>query len=171
MRRPRAQVLSVEAGDTDVDGIRAAIAEAQRETSRPTLIKVHTTLGFGSPNLAGTMTAHGKPMGEDEGKLVREQLGWPHGEFVVPGATYQTMRDRKVPEGADAEAAWREGLEAYRAKHPDEAAAFDALVDGGLPAGWEECLPSYTHEDDPQARTRAASAGPHAGRLVAMLHH
>jgi transketolase len=79
----REQVLHVKDGNTDVDAIRAAIAEAKAETSKPTLIKVSTLIGYGSPNKADSHDAHGSPLGADETKLTRENLKWPYAEFEV----------------------------------------------------------------------------------------
>lgn len=79
------QVLHVKDGNTDVDAIRKAIAEAKACTDKPTLIKVTTLIGYGSPNKADSYAAHGAPLGADETKLTRENLKWEYGEFEVPG--------------------------------------------------------------------------------------
>ena len=78
------QVLHVKEGNSDVDSIRAAIAEAKECTDKPTLIKVSTLIGYGSPNKADSYAAHGSPLGADETKLTREALKWEYGEFEVP---------------------------------------------------------------------------------------
>jgi transketolase len=78
------QVLYVKDGNTDVDAIRAAIEEAKKCTDKPTLIKVTTLIGYGSPNKADSYAAHGAPLGADETKLTRENLKWEYGEFEVP---------------------------------------------------------------------------------------
>ena len=80
------QVLKVENGDTDLAGLGKAIADAKAETSKPSLIWVHTTIGFGSPNKAGSSSAHGSPLGADEIALTKKKLNWPSDEpFHVPG--------------------------------------------------------------------------------------
>ena len=78
------QVIHVEDGNTDVDAIRKAIAEAKACTDKPTLIKVTTLIGYGAPNKADSYAAHGAPLGADETKLTRENLKWEYGEFEVP---------------------------------------------------------------------------------------
>ena len=64
--------------------VKQAIAQAQDNTTQPTLICCKTTIGFGSPNKAGTAAVHGAPLGEDEVALSREQLGWHHPAFEIP---------------------------------------------------------------------------------------
>ncbi|MEM9769287.1 MAG: transketolase, partial [Cyanobacteria bacterium P01_D01_bin.71] len=73
-------VLHVENGNTDLEGIGKAIAEAKSVTDKPTMIKVTTTIGYGSPNMADTAGVHGSPLGNDEIKLTRESLGWNYGD-------------------------------------------------------------------------------------------
>lgn len=97
-------MLHVKDGNTDVDAIRSAIAEAKKETSKPTLIKVSTLIGYGSPNKADTHDAHGAPLGAEEAQLTRENLKWPYGEFEArPAAAWA----RKSPRRA---AAWTGGV-------------------------------------------------------------
>merc|ERR1719327_261931 len=86
------QVLEVEDGNTDVNAIRKAIAEAKACTDKPTLIKVKTVIGYGSPNKADSHDAHGAPLGSDEATATREQLGWKYGEFEVPQSVYDVFR-------------------------------------------------------------------------------
>jgi transketolase len=79
------QVLRVKDGDHDLNGIESAIAAARAETSRPSLIIVHTTIGYGSPNKQGTASAHGSPLGAEEVALTKKALGWdPDAQFHVP---------------------------------------------------------------------------------------
>ena len=78
-----AQVITVEDGNTDVDAIRKAIDEAKKCTDKPTMIKISTLIGYGSPNKVNSYAAHGAPLGADETKLTREQLKWEYGEFEV----------------------------------------------------------------------------------------
>lgn len=66
------------------DEIRAAIQEAKSVTDKPTLIKVTTTIGFGSPNKANSYSVHGAALGAKEVAATRENLGWPHEPFHVP---------------------------------------------------------------------------------------
>eukprot|EP00435_Cladocopium_sp_Y103_P070581 s840_g35.t1 len=99
------QVLEVPEGNTDVDAIRKAIKEAKACTDKPTLIKVKTTIGFGSPNKADSHDAHGAPLGADEAEATRAQLGWNYGEFEVPEQVYDTF-SKHAKAGAEKQAAW-----------------------------------------------------------------
>ena len=86
------QVLEVEDGNTDLDAIRRAISDAKKETDRPTLIKVRTTIGYGSPNLENTHAVHGAPLGPDEVKMTKENLDWPtEPEFYAVSYTHLTL--------------------------------------------------------------------------------
>ncbi len=95
--------LSVDGHDTDA--VSAAIAKAKTDSSKPWLIACKTTIGFGSPNFAGTAKVHGSPLGDDEIALTREKLGWPHGTFEVPEGVLAAWRDVGA-KGANARAAW-----------------------------------------------------------------
>ena len=140
-------VQHVEDGNLDIDGLRGAIAKAKEVTDKPSLIKVSTLIGYGSPNKADSHDVHGAPLGADETAATRENLKWEYGPFEVPDVVYETMRDARIAEGAEVESAWDAKLEAYTAKYPEEAAEFKQLISGALPAGWESCLPTFTPED------------------------
>lgn len=77
-------VIWVKNGNTGYDEIRAAIQEAKSVTDKPTLIKVTTTIGFGSPNKANSYSVHGAALGPKEVDATRQNLGWPHEPFHVP---------------------------------------------------------------------------------------
>lgn len=139
-------VQHVKDGNTDFDSLRKAIANAKSVTDKPSLIKVSTLIGYGSPNKADTHDVHGAPLGADETKATRENLKWPYGEFEVPQEVYDTMRGN-VAKGSKAESEWKAAVEAYKAKYPTEYAEFTQLVSNELPAGWEKALPAFTPED------------------------
>jgi transketolase len=141
------QVLTVEDGNTDVNAIRRAVAEAKADTARPTLIKVKTTIGYGSPNKADSHAAHGSPLGKDEAVATRKNLGWSLGEFEVPQVAYDTFRAHAA-KGAAKQQEWNKMWEQYQAKHPDLAIQFQrAVIDRKLPQGWVDALPRYTPAD------------------------
>jgi transketolase len=139
-------VLHVENGNTDLEAIAAAIAAAKAVPDKPTMIKVTTTIGYGSPNKQNTGGVHGAPLGGDEIKLTKENLGWSYGEFEVPGDALAHMR-KAIERGASAEAGWNETWAQYKTKYPQEAAEFERLLSGKLPDGWEKVLPVYTPDD------------------------
>ncbi len=148
-------VQRVERGDTDLGGLDAAIAAAKADGSRPHLIVVRTTIGFGSPNKAGTSHAHGSPLGPDEVKLTKKALGWdPDQHLFVPPEARAHMA-AAVERGRLAEGAWSERFAAYEKAHPALAAQFSAAMAGELPKGWDEKLPSFKAGD--KVATRKAS--------------
>jgi transketolase len=140
------QVLHVKDGNTDLAGIAAAIAAAKAEPNRPTMIKVTTTIGYGSPNKGNTANVHGSPLGGDEIKLTRDHLGWSYEPFVVPEDALGHMR-KAIERGASNEAAWQSTLAQYRSKYASEAAEFERYLSGKLPEGWANALPTYTPAD------------------------
>lgn len=132
-----------------------ALAAAQAETARPSLVIARTHIGFGSPNRQDTAKAHGEPLGEEEVRLTKERLGWPPDlTFHVPEEVLAHFR-RALARGAAWEAEWCEKLVAYEREHPELAAEFRRALRGELPSGWEADLPTFS-TDKPLA-TRAAS--------------
>jgi transketolase len=143
------------ADGNDLRALDAAIQEAKRVSDRPTLIIVRTHIGYGSPNKQDTAEAHGAPLGADEIKLTKQNLGWTAAEpFHVPEealADWRRVRDR----GGKLEAEWRRRWDAYRAAHPDLAAELERRLAGRLPDGWDAGVPVFTVKD--AQATRAAS--------------
>ncbi|AZL86650.1 transketolase [Aliivibrio salmonicida] len=119
----------------DADAINAAIVAAKADP-RPTLICTKTIIGFGSPNKQGTHDCHGAPLGYDEIKAAKAQLGWEYGSFEIPSEVYAEWNAKDA--GATKEAAWNEKFAAYEAAYPELAAEFTRRVNGDLPAEWEE---------------------------------
>lgn len=140
------QVLVVEDGNKDLDSIAKAIETAKANPDQPTLIKVRTTIGFGSPNKANTAGVHGAALGGDEVKLTRDHLGWSYEPFVIPEDALNYFR-KAVDRGAKAESEWNDVFATYKSKYAEEAAEFERLISGKLPEGWEKALPAYNPED------------------------
>ena len=137
------------------DEIERAIAAAKAETDRPTIIICHTHIAHGSPNAHDTSEAHGSPLGEEEVRATKKNIGLPEDQsFHVPERVRKVFAARKQAM-ADLAAGWRKSLAAYRAAHADLAAAWDAALAGTLPADLEKALPAF----DPQkpVATRKAS--------------
>ncbi|MEZ5718214.1 MAG: transketolase [Burkholderiaceae bacterium] len=120
----------------DADKVSAAIAEAHKQTERPSLIICKTHIGQGSPNRANTAKAHGEPLGAEEIALTREALGWNHAPFVVPDEVYADWSARA--KGQAAEQAWDERFAAYSAAFPELAAEFTRRMNGDLPASFAQ---------------------------------
>ena len=116
----------------DADKVAAAIAEAHKQTERPSLVICKTHIGKGSPNRANTAKAHGEPLGAEEIALSRESLGWSHAPFVIPDEVYADWNARAT--GHAAEQAWNDRFAAYQAAFPELAAEFTRRMNGDLPA-------------------------------------
>ena len=139
----------------DIDDIEAAINEAKAETGRPSLILVHTRIGFGSPKKQDTFGAHGSPLGEEELAATKQALGWPTMEkFFLPERAVEHFRGA-LNAGAAKQADWQAKFEAYRAEFPAEGAEFERVMSGGLPDDWAADLPKWKPSDKPMA-TRVA---------------
>lgn len=139
-------VLHVKDGNTDLAAIEKAIAEAKAVTDKPTMIKVTTTIGYGSPNKQNTAGVHGAALGGDEIALTRQNLGWQHEPFVIPEDALNHTR-KAVERGAGYESDWNKTFADYKAKYPQEGAEFERYISGKLPDGWDKVLPTYTAED------------------------
>ncbi|MDM8546455.1 transketolase [Candidatus Venteria ishoeyi] len=142
----------------DVDGhdheaLEKAIDMAKAITDKPTLICCKTTIGFGSPNKAGSHACHGAPLGDEEINLTKAALGWDHGPFEVPADVYNGWDAKE--KGAAAEKAWNEKFEAYRAEYPELAAEFERRSNGDLPADWAEKSAAYIASVNAEAKSPA----------------
>lgn len=143
-------VQHVENGNTDLDAIAQAIEKAKAVTDKPSLIKVTTTIGFGSPNKANSHDVHGAALGKDEVQATRDHLGWSHAPFEVPEDALARFR-KAVDKGAEAEAAWNKKFEDYKSKYPEDAAELERMIAGKLPTNWADALPTYTPSDKADA--------------------
>ena len=139
-------VLHVEDGNDDLGAIAAAVEEAKKVTDKPSMIKVTTIIGYGSPNKANTAGVHGAALGGDEIKLTRENLGWEYEPFVLPEDAVAHM-NKAIERGASYEAEWDSTWAQYKTKYADEAAEFERITSGKLPDGWHSVLPTYKPED------------------------
>jgi transketolase len=111
------QVLHID-DVNDLDQIDRAIEEARADTRRPTLVITRTHIGYGSPNRVDTAKAHGEPLGKDEVRLTKENLGWPSQEpFYVPDEALAHWRDLTLDRGKQAHEEWKERRAAYAATH------------------------------------------------------
>lgn len=139
-------VLAVEDGNTDLDAIQKAIEAAKAVTDKPSLIKVRTTIGYGSPKKANSRHAHGEALGEDEVKATREHLGWNYPPFELPEDALNHWR-QAIPKGAKLEEEWNQLFARYKEQYPQEAATLDRMHEAELPEGWDSVLPTYKPED------------------------
>lgn len=148
-------VQTVEDGN-DIDAISVSIRIAREETSRPSMIIIRTHLGFGSPNKQDTFEAHGSPLGEDEVKLTKENLGWPHeSSFYVPGEARDYFL-KAVERGRKWEDEWNSKFQAYEKQYVKEANELRQLIRGELPDDWDSKIPVFP-ADQKGLATRVAS--------------
>ncbi len=147
-------VLRVDDGN-DREAILGAIASAKAQTRQPTLILLRTQIAFGSPNKQGSASAHGEPLGKDEVRLTKKNLGCPEDAFFyipdeVAGAFSACMEKGKA-----AESDWQQRFRAYAEAFPDLAKAWRDALDGILPEGWDAAVPDFSAT--PAIATREAS--------------
>ena len=147
-------VLRVTDG-SDPKAIDAALKAAQAEKERPTLIMLRTQIAHGSPNKQGTADAHGAPLGDEEIRLTKENLGWPDKTFFIPEEALQHMR-ACVAAGKSDEEAWISRCSAYKDTYPKEAECLEAAISRTLSSGWDAGLDDLRSIEGPIA-TRAAS--------------
>ncbi len=140
----------------DLAAIEESIRAAQNEQGRPSLILVRTHIGYGSPHKQDTFEAHGSPLGEEELKLTKQNLGWPaEPPFYIPPEALEHLR-WAIAAGQQAEASWNASLAAFAQAHPDLADELGQLERGELPPGWDAAIPSFP-ADAKGLATRAAS--------------
>ena len=140
----------------DLDAIAEAIRAAQAESERPSLIRVHSHIGYGAPTKQDSAASHGSPLGDQELDGAKAKLGWPlEPRFLVPDEALAHMR-AAVKEGQAAEAAWRARFGSYAQAYPELAAEFEQRIQGDLPEGWDADLPAFA-DASKQLATRRAS--------------
>lgn len=141
----------------DVSSVDSSVRTARAETDRPSLIICRTVIGYGSPNKAGTASAHGEPLGEEEVRLAKEGLGWPHLDaFTIPPEVLAHFHPHREL-GGNQQQDWQAHLQSYREAYPDEASQLEEALHGGLPKGWDRHLDSLFEAGGRPVSTREAS--------------
>ncbi|WP_029990916.1 transketolase [Tatumella ptyseos] len=128
----------------DHDAIRRAVEEARSVTDKPSLLICKTTIGFGSPNKAGTHDAHGAPLGDEEIALTRKQLGWNYAPFEIPDDIYAAWDAKNA--GSEKEQAWDKKFAAYQQAFPELAQEFVRRTRDKLPENWQEESQKYIEQ-------------------------
>jgi transketolase len=127
----------------DLEALREAINNAEKETERPSLINVRSVIGYGSPNKHNTAAAHGSPLGGDEVRLVKENFGFdPDKSFIIPTEVAEFYREAGE-NSARHEASWNELYDNYKKRHPDLAKQYEDITGGKLQADWQNNLPVF----------------------------
>jgi transketolase len=144
------------ADGNDVRAIDAAIGAARAARSQPSIILVRTIIGYGAPRKQNTFEAHGSPLGPEELRAAKDNLGWPREPaFLVPPEVEEHFRTA-VARGQGWERDWDARLRAYRAAHPELAAELARRLGGELSGEWDADLPHF--DADPKGiATRKAS--------------
>ncbi len=146
------QVLEIDGHD--YDQINAAIAEAKKEKSKPSIIICKTIIGFGSPNRAGTSKAHGEPFPAEEIELMKEKLGLPKDKsFFVPDEI-SDLRAKTQEKGENLENKWNELWENYKNKNQEAAKELDDSIKGEVS---KEALDIPLFGSEKAIATRSAS--------------
>ncbi|HEX8073760.1 MAG TPA: transketolase [Thermoleophilaceae bacterium] len=146
-------------GDTnDPDEIEGATRAAMEAEDRPSLILIRTHIGYGAPNKQDTTSAHGSPLGEDEVRAAKENLGWdPDRDFFVPDEALEHFRGC-CERGRELEREWNQRFDAYREEHPELAALFESMQSGEMPDGFDQDVPRFDADPKGMATRKASGA-------------
>lgn len=144
--------VQVLADGNDLEALSAAIKNAQKETKRPSLIKVRTHIGYGSPNKQDTAAAHGSALGESEVKLVKENFGFdPDKYFEVSDEVLNYYREAGK-KGVEKEKDWNDLYKKYKEKYTELSKEYELLSNGKLPEGWKSNLPVFKAGQEMETR-------------------
>ncbi len=148
--------VSVVEDANDVEAFSSAVDGFKAEADRPSLIIVHSKIGFGSPNKVDTAGVHGSPLGEEETRLTKEAYGWPEdAHFLVPDEVPEFFRDGIGKRGAELRTAWQARLEQAPAEQREMLAM---MLERSLPEGWDSELPSFEAGSETATRKAAQKA-------------
>lgn len=141
----------------EVGALTKAFEQFSATDDKPTLIIVHSIIGWGSPR-AGSEKAHGEALGEENVRLTKQAYGWPEDKsFYVPEGVQEAFEGAMVERSAPLREAWEASLAKYREAHPDLAKEVDAILTGALPEGWDADIPTF--DADPKGLASRDSSG------------
>ncbi len=151
------QTFAVEDGN-DTAAVEEALGAARGQSGKPSLIRVRTHIGYGAPHKQDTSEAHGSPLGVEELRAAKQNLGWPQDPmFLIPPEALDFYR-QSMAKGARLEKEWNELLARYETQFPQEAKEFRRRMAGALPEKWEEQLPTYSPADGSPATRKTSEA-------------
>ncbi len=140
----------------DLPSLKKAIAKARREKGRPSLIVVKSVIGDGSPKKQGTFEAHGSPLGPEETRAAKKNLGWPvEPDFLIEEDVRKYFR-LAVRRGKNREAKWEKTFKTCAKEFPERTKELQQMLNGGLPGDWEKSL-EFFHPVEKGLATRRAS--------------
>ena len=126
----------------DLEAIEQAVKNARAETTRPSLIRLRTVIGYGSPK-AGTSKVHGEALGPEATKETKKNLGFPEDKsFYVPEAAGKHWLETKE-RGKKKHAEWQKTFEEYKKAYPELGSEYDRRTSMKLKEGWERSLPVF----------------------------
>jgi len=127
----------------NITALYKAIASAQAQTEKPSLIIVKTIIGYGSPHKQNTFEVHGSPLGKEEVAYTKQNLRRPYkANFYIPKKVKKYFR-QAIPKGKKAEDAWNTVLKQYEKKYPALAHELHQMMKNQLPIGWNKNIPSF----------------------------
>lgn len=124
------QVIKVNDGN-DIEAIENALEEAKKETTKPSMIIVKNQIGFGCPAKQGEASSHGEPLGAENVKAMKENLGWKQEDFYVPAQVYSNM-DKYINAGVEKENSWNNLFERYKNEYPELAEEYSKWMSGEI---------------------------------------
>ena len=132
-----------------------AIKNSQNQLEKPSLIIARTHIGFGSPNKQDSEAAHGAPLGPEETKLTKENLGWPlEPTFYIPDEVKKEFQ-KTISAGKEYESDWKKIYDSYNSENHKLASEFENTMQGNLPNDWDKNLPTFNKDES--LATRQAS--------------
>lgn len=146
-------VLEVNDGN-DIDAIDNAIKKAKKSKDKPTLIIVHTIIGYGSKN-ENTCKVHGAPLGDEDGALAKQKYGYNYAPWEIPETVYETFRNTFIARGNKAIKKWERTFKAYKKTHLAEATRIEETIDNDVSKYVFKELPIFN--DDFKDSTRNTS--------------
>ncbi len=132
----------------DTAAVAGALDQAKAYTAGPTIIVVHSIIGFGAPKKAGTKAAHGEPLGDEEIRGAKRSYGWPEdSQFLVPDGVHQRFAEVMGKRGEAARHGWMDLLTRYREQYPDLAREIEMIDRHELPEGWDSEIPVFPADE------------------------
>ena len=147
------EVPALADGNVDLESLDKAMAAAKAELTKPSLIRMHSTIAWPAPKLRGTAKSHGSALGDEEIAATKKELGLnPEEKFAMPADVFAHVRSVK-DRGAAIRKEWDGKFAQWQSAHPDRAALLKRLVARELPVGWEATLPVFEAGKDVATRT------------------
>ena len=147
------EVATMADGNIDLAAVDAAMIAAKAETTKPSLIRMHSVIAWPAPKLRGTGKSHGSALGDEEVAATKVELGLnPDEKFAMPADVFAHVRAVKV-RGAEKHKEWNGKFAAWQSAHPERASLLKRLVARELPAGWETSIPVFEAGKDVATRT------------------